>query len=158
MRSAMEGKCGAVRRKFAGSVMAACHRRTRHGMERAEKRLGNVCQRHCHPTATSRHPVLTAPLYELPQPVWLQGAGDQKYFQPNDISEGLRWRVATRFPRHALVPVMPIGLTPGGNFADSVMAACHRRARHRIERAAKRLGGVNQLGRHPTASFPGISF
>jgi hypothetical protein len=56
-------------------------------MERAEKRLGSVGQRHRYPTAGFRRPVLTVPLYELPQPVWLQGAAHQKYFRANENSE-----------------------------------------------------------------------
>jgi hypothetical protein len=47
---------------FAGSVMAAFCGRARHGMERAENRLGSVGQRHGYPTAGLRRPGLMAPL------------------------------------------------------------------------------------------------
>ena len=47
---------------FAGSVMEAFCGRARHGMERAENRLGSVAQRHGCPTAGLRRPGLMAPL------------------------------------------------------------------------------------------------
>ena len=49
--------------------------------KQAEERLASLNQRHCRPTASSGRLVLRAPLWELAQRVWLQGAGHRKCLQ-----------------------------------------------------------------------------